>query len=148
MVECVTLKITLNLYEHAFGQAINYDNSGIYFTSNVALGVHDELRDTLGIFNPLNTGKYLGIPSLTGRGKFRFFYILGTAFGRLQHWQRKKIYKAGKEVLLKSAAQDIATYRMSMFLLPSTLLDEFHRMMNSFWWRHGMDPKKVFKWEM
>lgn len=36
---------------------------------------------------------------------------------------------------------------MSTFELPSSLLDDLHRMMNSFWWRHGTDPKKRVKWE-
>lgn len=35
-------------------------------------------------------------------------------------------------MLIKAAAQAIPSYCMSTFLFPSTLLDELHRMLNSF----------------
>lgn len=38
-----------------------------------------------------------------------------------------------KEILLKVATQTIPAYCMSTFLLQSTLLDELHSMLNSFW---------------
>lgn len=66
---------------------------------------------------------------------------------KIQGWRSNKISKAGKEILLKSAAQAVPTYSMSTFLLPSTLLDELQRMMNSYWWGHGVEPRKGIKWE-
>lgn len=41
---------------------------------------------------------------------------------------------AGREVLLKSVAQAIPAYCMSMYLFPQSLGDEIQRMFNSFWW--------------
>lgn len=35
---------------------------------------------------------------------------------------------------------------MSTFLLPSTLLDELQRMLNSFWWGNSTNPSKGVKW--
>lgn len=37
---------------------------------------------------------------------------------------------------------------MSTFLLPNSLLDELHKMLNSFCWGYGTDPKEGVKWEM
>lgn len=68
-------------------------------------------------------------------------------WAKLQHWRSKKISKAGKKVLLKAAVQAIPAYCMSMFLLPTTLTDELHTMINVFWWGPGSDPKKGKKWE-
>jgi len=52
----------------------------------------------------------------------------------------------GSEVLIKLVAQFVSTYRMSTFLLPSTLREEIQIMSNYFWWgsngRHG----KRIKW--
>lgn len=36
---------------------------------------------------------------------------------------------------------------MSTILFLETLIDELHKMLNSFWWRHSSDPKKWVKWE-
>lgn len=57
-----------------------------------------------------------------------------------------KLSKAGKEVLIKSAAQEIQSYCMYTFLLPSTLLDELHVMMNNFWWGSNNDEAKGINW--
>lgn len=51
----------------------------------------------------------------------------------INHWSGKQT-KMGKEILIKSYAQAIPTYCMSVFLLPSTSKDELQKMMNSFWW--------------
>lgn len=50
-------------------------------------------------------------------------------------------------MLIKSAARSIPVYFMSMFLLSVSLIDELHRIMNSFWWGHGTDHKKGVKWD-
>lgn len=78
------LKICLNLYERASGQAINFSKSEIFFSPNVGNGLKHELKSLMGISNPLNTGKYLGLPSLIGRGKLKLFrYIRDKLRSRL-----------------------------------------------------------------
>lgn len=58
----------------------------------------------------------------------------------------KKLSKAGKEILIKTAGKAISSYCISMFLLPSTLLDELHVMMNAFVWGTDGDSRKGVKW--
>lgn len=146
--ECSTLKSTLNLYERASGQVVNYSKSGLFFSTNVSDDKRADIRRILGVSNQLNTSKYLDLPSLIGKSKVAIFhYICERLWNRLQGWRNKKLSKAGKEVLIKSAAQAIPAYCMSTFLLPDTLLDELHKILNSFWWGHGTDPKKGVKWE-
>lgn len=145
--ECVTLKSILDNYEHISGQAINYSKSGIFFSLNVKEDLRSAISGILGVYNPLNTGRYLGLPSLVGRNKKHIFrYIKEKLFSKLQNWRSKKLSRAGKEILIKAAAQAIPSFCMSIFLLPTTLLDELQRMLNSFWWGSGGDTSKGIKW--
>lgn len=48
-------------------------------------------------------------------------------------------------MLLKSAAQTIPSFWMSLFLIPATLCEGMERKMNDFWWGHGQAGKGV-KW--
>ena len=41
---------------------------------------------------------------------------------------------AGKEVLIKSVAQALATYMMGAFKLPKGLCDDLTKMIRYYWW--------------
>ena len=55
-------------------------------------------------------------------------------------------YYPGREVLVKTVAQDIPTYYMSSFLIPISLCEEFERMTNSFWWGTKPTRKRRINW--
>ena len=55
--------------------------------------------------------------------------------------------QAGKGVLIKSVAQAIPTYSMSVFLLPVSVCDEIQKMMNSFWWGSSLGNGKGIRWQ-
>jgi len=77
---------------------------------------------------------------MVGRKKRAMFnHIHDRIWKRIQHWYEKHLSKAGREVLIKYVAQSIPTYRMSSFLLPTTLGDEIQKMLNSFWWGVQID---------
>ena len=63
------LKDLLKIYEIDFGQSINFQKSGIAFSSNVDNASRNNLMMTLEVYNPLNTRRYLGLSSLIGRSK-------------------------------------------------------------------------------
>lgn len=111
-----SLRKLLDDYERISGQAINYNKSGIYFSKNVAEERRAELKHVMGVQLPLNTGRYLGLPSLVGRSKKNIFaYIKERLSKKLQGWRSRKQSKAKKEVLIKVAAQAIPTYCMTTF---------------------------------
>lgn len=111
------------------GQAIGYNKSGMFFSSNMNDVTKLQIADIFGVYQPLNKGRYLGLLSLVGRNKKEVFaYIREKMWAWLNSWSNKKIFNAGKEVLIKSVAQAILTYCMSIFLLPPSLLDELHKM--------------------
>nr|GMD23903.1 uncharacterized protein LOC109183030 [Ipomoea batatas] len=80
-------------------------------------------------------GKYLGSPTWVGRNKKAVFdYLCQRIRQRVNGWQKKLLSRAGKEVLLKSIAQALPTFTMSVFLIPKTMCEHLEREMNRFWW--------------
>nr|DAD38904.1 TPA_asm: hypothetical protein HUJ06_013226 [Nelumbo nucifera] len=94
----------------------------------------------------INFQKYLGLPSLIGRKKEVFRFIRDHLWQRLQGWKSKLLSRAGKEILIKSVAQDVPSYYMSTFMIPDSLNKELERMMNSFWWGNSNSNDGGIKW--
>ncbi|KAJ9560185.1 LOW QUALITY PROTEIN: hypothetical protein OSB04_005345 [Centaurea solstitialis] len=120
------LKHMLTTYEEA--SAINYAKSGIM----VVITLHLALSMILGIHNPINTGRYLGLPSLVGRSKRCIFrHLQERLWAKLQKWSRKPFSSAGKATLIKAVAQAIPSYYMNVFLIPDSTIQKLERMINS-----------------
>ncbi|XP_073136897.1 uncharacterized protein [Henckelia pumila] len=133
--ECQAVKEILHNYEMASGQAVNFGKSGVMFSRNVEPTDQGNLSSLLEVLQPLNTGKYLGVPSLIGRSKKAVFrYIRDRVWRKVNDWRGKGLSKAGREVLVKSVGHAIPSYCMSSFLIPFFILEELQRMLNSFWW--------------
>lgn len=64
--KCSRLKEVLNEYKEVSGQAINYTKLGVFFSKNVTIEARDSLSNILGVHNPLDTRKFLGLPLLVG----------------------------------------------------------------------------------
>ncbi|XP_057800052.1 uncharacterized protein LOC131015604 [Salvia miltiorrhiza] len=147
VLECTNLKRLLGDYERASGQGINYHKSGIMFSSNVLPDDRDSLSQLLGVWSPLNTGRYLGLHSLIGRNKKEIFqYLRERLWNKVQGWSGKKLSKAGKEVLIKAVAQAIPSFCMAIFAIPTGLTDDMERMLNKFWWSNKAGGGRGINW--
>lgn len=63
--------------------------------------------------------KYLGLPATVGLDRSdKFNYLIDRIVERLMGWKEKILSSGGKEVLLKSVAQAIPSYAMSVFKIP------------------------------
>ena len=63
--------------------------------------------------------KYLGLLMPSGKSKAGTFNeIQEKITKRVMRWKEKFISKAGQEILIKTVAQVIPTYSMSLFKLP------------------------------
>lgn len=71
-----------------------------------------------------------------------FSYIEDKIKQRIGYWIKKLLTRAGKEVLLKSVAQAMPTFSMSVFLLPDSLCKTLERVMNRFWCGSGKSTEK------
>lgn len=74
--ECNKLRNILISYEKYSGQAINFQKSGIFLSKNVIEEGRATILNIIGVNQPLNTGCYLGLPSLFGRNKKAIFQYL------------------------------------------------------------------------
>ncbi|XP_074369747.1 putative mitochondrial protein AtMg00310 [Apium graveolens] len=64
---------------------------------------------------------------------------------KLQGWQHKSISRGGKLVLLKTAAQTVPNFWMSLLLVPAEICNSIQRQMNAFWWGGGGSGRGI-KW--
>lgn len=89
--ECTIMKKILHTYEQDLGQATNLQKSSIFFSKNVLLHDREVISTLLRVSTPLNTGQYLGLPSLIGRSKREVFaFLRDKLHGRIQGWQVEK----------------------------------------------------------
>ncbi|XP_019194754.1 PREDICTED: uncharacterized protein LOC109188565 [Ipomoea nil] len=133
--EAMEVKRCLGVYESYSGQAVNFHKSNISFSRNTHTEMRDLVSGVLTVSQAEDFGKYLGLPSVVGRNRRAVFaYIEQQLKQRFSSWNKRLLTKAGKEVLLKSVAQAMPTYTMSIYLLPITLCASLERLMNRYWW--------------
>ena len=76
----------------------------------------------------------MGLPSLVGKNKCNTFQQLAERLNNKLFSRKEKLLShAGKEILIKTVAQVVPTYTMSVFKLPNTLCDEMTVMVRKFW---------------
>ncbi|KAL8145567.1 hypothetical protein AgCh_003647 [Apium graveolens] len=111
MEETTRIKNLLVDYERCSGQSVNFQKSGVYFSSNVRSDKKQELKMILVVHNDIENSKYLGLPFLVGKSKKRVFgFLKERASKRIQGWQAKRISRRGKTILIRNVAQAIPSF--------------------------------------
>jgi hypothetical protein len=69
---------------------------------------------------------------------------------RMTYWGDRCLSQAAKEVLIKSVAQSLLTYVMSVFEIPVGMCDALQKHTRSFWWGSEGGKCKVqwIPWEV
>ncbi|XP_019180195.1 PREDICTED: uncharacterized protein LOC109175386 [Ipomoea nil] len=139
------VKECLEKYSGASGQLINFDKFCAVFSHNTTADHWRLVSACVGVRELADFGKYLGLPSVLGRNKnATFHYIEARIRERMGNWQHKFLSKAGKEVLLKSVAQALPIFTMSVFLLPTRTCDSIERLFNRYWWGgNGLNARGI-----
>lgn len=66
---------------------------------------------------------------------------------RIRSWDSRVIVsKSGKEVLIKSAAQSLPVFAMSVFLLPVEIIKDIERSLAKYWWKTTKNREKAIHW--
>ena len=134
----------LNTYASATGKLVNPTKCSILFSDNglvtEAVGIKSILEVTQEVFDP----KYLGLPVPEGRmHKGNFETLQDRLRKRLVDWSEQFMATSSKELLIKSVAQAIPTYVMSVFRLPVSVLDDLTRLMRQYWWGVEKGKRKM-----
>jgi hypothetical protein len=88
--------------------------------------------------------KYLGLPTAVGKvvdGTFN--YVTDRMRGFVQRWREHLLSYAGREVLIKSNAQDVPTYPMSCFKQPANICQKMRTCVSNYWWGSSIDSHKL-----
>ncbi|XP_019176856.1 PREDICTED: uncharacterized protein LOC109172161 [Ipomoea nil] len=145
--EASKIKECLDTYSLASGQLINYEKSSAIYSFNTSPAIRSVVSGLIGVPEAADLGRYLGLPSMLGRNKTEVFrYIEGNIRSRIGAWQNKLLSRAGKEVLLKSIAQALPIFTMSVFLLPMRICDTLEKLYNRYWWGGGGLNRREIHW--
>lgn len=139
--QATQVKDVLHTYARCTGQLVNSAKCSIMFKEQGQQRMHDQVKQILGVELSAFEEKYLGLPTPTGRMKGDRFQSLKERLGkRLKDYTEKNMSAAAKEILIKSVAQALPTYIMSVFKLPLGVCDDLTKIIREFWW--GMENGK------
>ena len=91
-----------------------------------------------------NCERYLGLPMVGGKSKVSTFReVQERVTKRVMGWKEKYISKASREVLIKTVAQAIPTYSMSMFKIPKKICGDINSVLAKYLWGQTKNEKKI-----
>ena len=82
MEECKQVAKVLDTYEKESGQKINKDKTSLFFSKNTRADIQNGVKDTFNAQILQQHKKYLGLPSMVGRGKKKAFNRIKDQVGR------------------------------------------------------------------
>jgi hypothetical protein len=132
----------LSTYFKWFGQRINLSKLVVFFTKNCSVNAISEVNGILNLPLIPVRAKYLGIPLFLSHNKRdAFMDIKDRICSKIISWKAKLLSQATRTTLLKSVANAIPTYLMSLFLIPKSVCSEITAIMRKFWWGFPQDKK-------
>ena len=138
------VKEVIGKFERGTGQLLSPTKCSILTRESLSQEVKVNICDVLGVERVQFEAKYLGLPTPDGRLKNKRFQPLRERFAkRMADWTEKILSSAGKEVQIKSVAQAIPTYIMSVFQLTAGMCEELERGIRNFWWGAQKGQRKT-----
>ena len=122
----------------------------LFFSKNTDREIQEKIKNSFGAQIIHKHERYLGLPTLVGRGKKKAFNRIKDLVGRkIAGWKGKLLSNAGREVLIKTIAQVTTMYTMSCFKLPNSLCRELNSLVSQFWWGQKDKERKMawISWE-
>jgi hypothetical protein len=132
----------LNKYSSWSGQRVNLAKSAFFLSKNTKLVVRNAIKDTLNLQLIPSHAKYLGLPLFIHKNKSLAFIDLETKIIRkISGWKAKLLSQAARTTLIKTVANAIPSYTMSIFHLPKSLCQNIDSAIRKFWWGFPQEKK-------
>lgn len=147
--EARNVKSILNTYSNATGKLINWSKSLVFFI-NTPTDRQRKIADILGCNIGVLPSTYLGIP-LGNKPPDLFWNNLIDRFNKnLEGWKGITLSQTGKVLLIKSTLQNLPTYALSLFFIPSKVADTLESIQRNFMWASTDGNKKypLVAWEI
>ena len=88
--------------------------------------------------------QYLGLPMIAGKSKtYTFKGVREKISKKVTGWKEKFISKAGREILIKTVAQAVPMYTMSIFKIPKQICEDINSILARYWWGQLKNENKV-----
>ena len=135
-------------YEEESDQKLNKEKTSLFFSRNTSREIQEEIKEIFGAQIIHKHERYLGLPTLVGKGKIKAFSRIKDQVGRkIAGWKGKLLSNAGHEILIKVVAQATTTYTMSCFMLLNALCHDLNSMVSQFWWGQK-DKEQKMAWTL
>jgi exonuclease III len=140
--EAATILKCLNSYSKWSGQCINFSKSAIFFSRNCKPAIKTSINNILRLPPLPARAKYLGIPLFMDRKKKdSFIELKDRILAKVTGWKARLLSQAARTTLIKSVANAIPSYIMSLFLLPKSFCAEINSILRKFWWGFPQEKK-------
>nr|XP_051228987.1 uncharacterized protein LOC127346758 [Lolium perenne] len=138
------IKEILRQYEKGTGQLLSSDKCSIMFGQHVPDIDMQSVAYILEVNKMTMEDKYLGLPIPEGSMKQgKLISSKDKLRKKCSDWNEKYMSGAAKEALIKSVAQSISNYAMSVFKFPMGLCDDMSQIIREFWWGDEDNKRKV-----
>lgn len=142
--ECKNLLNLLHSYEVASGQAINRGKTTLFFSKNTRANIKQSIQSMLGAQVFHDYEQYLGLPMIVGKSKTSTFKGVREKIAKkVIGWKERLISKAGREIFIKTVAQAVSTYMMSIFNIPKQICEDINSLLARYWWGQLRDEQRV-----
>jgi hypothetical protein len=124
------------------GQQVNLDKSSLFLSKNISSTISSSIQDILNLRLIPSSAKHLGLPLFFHRNKSLAFEDLKNKFlNRILGWKAKILSQAAHTTLIRTVANSLASYSMSLFLLLRSFCQEIDSCLRKFWWGAPLDKK-------
>jgi hypothetical protein len=138
--EAASILKCLDTFSAWSGQKVNMAKSSIFLSKNCSHSTSTAIQSILNLRKILANAKHLGLPLFFHKNKSLAFEELKLKIlSNLSGWKSKLLSQAARSTLIKTVANAMPSYSMSLFLFPKSLCKVIDSSLKKFWWGFPQD---------
>jgi hypothetical protein len=141
----------LGIFEKGTGQCLSPAKCSLLVRDGADQDMVDRVKSILNVNRVEFEAKYLGLPMPEGNLTGGVFKSIEERYvKRMSDWREHTLSHVAKEVLIKSVAQALPTYMVSVFKIPFGICDALKKHTRAFWWGVANGKRKMqwIPWEV